>query len=167
MKAYFNIYKRHDVAPFTAAARHENWQTSVVYYFLSHRIRNDEALAASLATGLPAWQKLMDEYVSLPNSIERRYKWNNLNISDKWDCLTHYGCDNDGCEEKKTLLGARTRRKRGVRDPVWEERLEKWGKQSKPCSACQATSYCSRECQKAHWKAHKSKCKGKTKAKKK
>ncbi|KAK6988120.1 hypothetical protein R3P38DRAFT_3098341 [Favolaschia claudopus] len=26
------------------------------------------------------------------------------------------------------------------------------------CSACQINSYCSRECQKAHWKAHKAEC---------
>jgi len=30
---------------------------------------------------------------------------------------------------------------------------------SRLCSACHQIGYCSRECQKAHWKAHKAECK--------
>lgn len=163
MDAFYNIYKRYDVTPFTAASKHETWETSVMYHYLSRRIRTDDILAMSL-TKRSNWQKLMNDYASLPNSTERRYKWSNLNISARWDCLTFYGCDNESCEEKKALLKARANRRRGVRDPVWEERLENWGKKSKPCSACQSTSYCSKECQKEHWKEHKPKCIAKRKS---
>ena len=30
---------------------------------------------------------------------------------------------------------------------------------SRLCSACHQIGYCSRECQKAHWKVHKAECK--------
>lgn len=104
------------------------------------------------------WRNLFDDFVRLPHSLERRYSWTNLTISNKWDCIGHYGCDYKACPEKQALLKLREKRVKGVRDPVVEERLDRWGGKARACGGCSVPSYCSKECQKAHWPVHKGSC---------
>ncbi|KAF5343983.1 hypothetical protein D9758_012903 [Tetrapyrgos nigripes] len=162
-KALFQMYKHHGVAPFSTAGRRETWNTAVLFHFLSHSLkRATPEMQTQLikSASSPAWKNLIEEYIFLPDSIERRYKWSNLNISGKWDCLEYYGCDNPNCLEKAELKKGREARGKRGRNEDWEKRLEAWGGKSKSCASCQETSYCSTDCQKAHWKAgHREKCK--------
>lgn len=77
---------------------------------------------------------LLKKYTRVPSTTRRRHGWMILTISGRWDCLTLYGCANPDCTERDELLRLRELRKRGVRDPVVEERLYRWGGESKACT---------------------------------
>jgi len=154
VNACYNIYKRHGLAPFQIAAKRETFQTSIVFYFVAHQIKK-EALKMETKQD---WRNLFDEFVRLPHSLERRYSWTNLTISNKWDCIDLYGCDYKACPEKQALRKLREKRVKGARDAVVEERLDQWGGKARACGGCSSTSYCSTGCQKAHWPIHKATC---------
>lgn len=148
------MYKQNGLLAFQLAAKDENWRTPVMFYFIYHRIKKDKLQPQSRQD----WKRLLDEYVNLPNSIERRYTWSNLTVSGKWDCIDFYGCDYKACAEKQALLRVREKRVKGVRDAEAEERLHRWGANAKSCSSCRGTAYCSVQCQKLHWSSHKEEC---------
>ncbi|KAJ7455111.1 hypothetical protein FB451DRAFT_1099421 [Mycena latifolia] len=154
VNACFNMYRLYGLAPFRRAAKCETWEDPVVFYYIEHHIKRD---ALQMRTR-PEWRRLLNDYINMPRSVERRYQWSNQTISGKWDCLEFFGCDADECPEKKALEELREGRVRGVRDPEIEERLDKWGAKPKACGACGYTSYCSPACQRAHWPTHKAKC---------
>ncbi|KAJ6565378.1 hypothetical protein B0H10DRAFT_1929122 [Mycena sp. CBHHK59/15] len=154
VNACFNMYRLYGLAPFRKAAKCETWKDPVVFYYVEHHIKRDNLPMRMRAD----WRNLLVDYINMPHSIERRYKWSNLTISGKWDCLTSFGCDAEECPEQKALLELRKKRVRGVRDPVIEERLDKWGAKPKACGACGYTAYCSPTCQRAHWSKHKPDC---------
>lgn len=148
----------------------------VLLYFLNRRIsRHPESYRTKQAIKL-----LLKRYVNLAETSSRRYLWTLLPVAARWDCIRFYGCKNTACPERQELLVLKGKRRRGSRDPVVEERLFKWGGQSKACSryvvpqslklgmvlilcgSCKQVSYCSVECQKAHWKMHKADCKKNT-----
>lgn len=152
--ACYNIYKRYGLNPFSIAAKRETWRTSIIFYFIAHRIKKEQLKMETRED----WRNLLDEFVNLPESLRRRYSWANYTISGKWDCLKYYGCSYEECPEKQALFKLRDERVKGVRDPDVEERLNRWGAKARACGGCLATSYCSTECQKAHWPTHKAKC---------
>jgi len=154
INACHNIYKRYGLAPFQIAAKRETFQTSIVFYFVTHQVRKD---ALKMETKQD-WRNLFEDFKNLPPSLERRYSWTNLTVSNRWDCIDHYGCDYRACPEKQALHKLREKRVKGVRDPAVEERLFNWAAKARACSGCSATSYCRPECQKAHWPIHKESC---------
>ncbi|KAF5355434.1 hypothetical protein D9758_006426 [Tetrapyrgos nigripes] len=124
--ALFQMYKRHGIALFRAAGKPETWRTPVLFHFLSHSLKRatlemQTQLVASSSS--PTWKKLLDEYIYLPCSVERRYKWSNLGISDKWDCVEFHGCDNENCPEKAELMEVRDARARKERNGKRDWRL--------------------------------------------
>lgn len=104
------------------------------------------------------WQSLLKAAENIPGSVKTRYEWIAYGVADKWECIDLFGCCYNQCPEKKALFQLRDQRVRGVRDAEVEERLDRWGSKVKACAACQEVSYCSADCQKAHWKEHKPEC---------
>lgn len=142
VNACYNIYKGYGLNPFSSAAKRETYNTSIVFYFITHQIKKDQLKMETKQD----WRKLLDEFVNLPRGLERRYSWMNLTISGKWDCIRFYGCAYKSCTEKQELFKLRDKRVRGVRDPDVEERLNRWGAKAKACAGCLESSYCSTEC---------------------
>ncbi|KAI0074672.1 hypothetical protein K474DRAFT_1665106 [Panus rudis PR-1116 ss-1] len=152
-RAIYEIYSHYGIAPFEKASRLSD--TEILFYYLHRRIsKRPEAYKT-----LKAIQHLLKRYRKIPPSTRERHGWNILTVSGRWDCITLYGCDNAHCPEAQELLKLREKRVRGVRDPAVEERLWKWGAESKACGNCRQTSYCSHACQKADWPSHKAICK--------
>ncbi|KZT37806.1 hypothetical protein SISSUDRAFT_1048022 [Sistotremastrum suecicum HHB10207 ss-3] len=150
----YNIYKRYGISPFERASKNENWDEPVIFHYISHQLKKE---------GLPPktqaeWRGLLRDFENLPDSLERRYRWSNLNISGQWSCIEFYGCDNKACPEKAELMRLRKRRVKGVRDAETEARLYDWGKKLKSCSSCHTKTYCTPDCQKAAWPSHKAEC---------
>ncbi|KAJ7135084.1 hypothetical protein C8R46DRAFT_649532 [Mycena filopes] len=156
VNACFNIFKRYGLQPFSRAARRESHHDSVVFYYLTHRIKRDHSQPEMQTRA--AWARLLTQFVELPRAMERRYAWGNLTISGKWDCLEFFGCDAEGCPAQAALEALRDRRVRGVREAEVERQLEEWGAKAKACAACGEKAYCSAPCQRAHWPVHKPKC---------
>ncbi|KAK7685948.1 hypothetical protein QCA50_010758 [Cerrena zonata] len=163
VNAMYNMYRHYGISPFSSAGRQEGRDDPVLFYYLQHRIKK-EGLGMNTKSD---WRKLLQNYVDIPKSAERRYHWENCTISIKWDCLEFYGCNNPACPEKKALMDLRKRRVRGVRVKEVEDRLDKWGSRCPACSACGETAYCSPTCQKEHWPTHKPICVKKRKDRKK
>ncbi|KAJ7614447.1 hypothetical protein FB45DRAFT_936963 [Roridomyces roridus] len=153
--ALFKMYKHYGLAPFHKGAKAEKSRDPIVFHYIERQIKRD-----GLEMRTPAdWRRLLDSYINMPRSVNRRYSWSNMTISGKWDCLEYYGCSNgEACPERKALEALREQRVRGVRDPAVEQRLEKWGAKPRQCAACGWTAYCSSECQKVHWADHKPDC---------
>ncbi|KAJ6532916.1 hypothetical protein DFH09DRAFT_131709 [Mycena vulgaris] len=162
VNACFNMHTRYGLAPFHRAAKCETYRDPVVFYYVAHRIKRDVLQMRTRAD----WRRLLGEYVAMPYSMSQRYSWANCTISGKRDCLEFFGCDAEGCPEQAALMALAGERVRGVRDAAVEERLDRWGAKPKACGACGHTSYCSPECQRAHWPAHKEECLKKRKARK-
>ncbi|KAF7343122.1 MYND-type domain-containing protein [Mycena venus] len=137
------------------AARNETHHTPVVFYYVAHCIKRDGLQMRTRAD----WVRLLTSYVDMPHSTEQRYRWGNMTISGRWDCLEFHGCcAGEACPERRALEALREKRVRGVRDPKVEARLDAWGAKPKACAACGMTAYCSAACQRAHWPKHKLDC---------
>ncbi|KAK7007621.1 MYND-type domain-containing protein, partial [Favolaschia claudopus] len=106
INAFLNMYRRHSLAPFHAAARLENFDSPVIFYYLSHRIKQDSLPMLTLQD----WLDLVTTYIDMPHSTERRYHWSNMTVSARWDCMELYGCSAEGCPEKRELRRLRERR---------------------------------------------------------
>jgi len=156
--ACYNVYKRYGLNAFSSAAKRETYDSSIVFYFITHQIKKEQRKMETKQD----WRKLFDEFINLPHGLERRYSWMNLTISNKWDCIEFYGCAYKPCGEKQELFKLRGKRVKGVRDADVEERINRWGAKAKACAGCLETSYCSTECQKAHWPVHKAVCRKRT-----
>ncbi|KAI0074673.1 hypothetical protein K474DRAFT_1665108 [Panus rudis PR-1116 ss-1] len=152
-RAIFEMYSHYGIAPFEKASHTSDWE--VLFIYLYRRLSKQPDAYRTLKS----IQHLLKRYTKVPRSTQRRHRWTALSISGKWDCITLYGCDYNGCPEKKELLKLREKRVRGVRDPIVEERLLKWGVEAKACGNCRQASYCSPACQKAEWPSHKATCK--------
>lgn len=102
----------------------------ILFYFLNRRIaRHPESYRTKQAIKL-----LLKRYVNLARTSSQRYLWTLLPVAARWDCVHLYGCKNPECPELQELFVLKDKRQRGSRDPVVEERLFKWGGQSKACS---------------------------------
>lgn len=154
VNACFNMYRLYGLAPFRRAAKCKTHEDPVVFYYVERHIKGDSLQMRSRDD----WRRLLNAYIDMPHSIQRRYSWSNLTISGKWDCLELFGCSADECPEKAAMVVLRKRRVRGVRDAEVEARLDRWGAKPKSCAACGWTSYCSPMCQRAHWPKHKPEC---------
>lgn len=124
----YEIYSRYGVSPFERASNMSD--TIILYYFLYRRLsrkpsayRTEEAMLG-----------LLKKYANVPETTRRRHGWMILTIYGRWECLDLYGCGNPDCPEKEELLRLGEKRKRGVRDPVVEDRLFQWGGASKACT---------------------------------
>ncbi|KAK7033720.1 MYND-type domain-containing protein [Favolaschia claudopus] len=148
--AFSNMFRRYGLAPFQKAAKHETHYTPVIFYYVAHRIKQDGLQMRTKKD----WRQLLQDYINLPSSVQRRYKWGNSTIARRWELLELYGCCADDCPEEKALIELREKRVRGVRDADVEARLDAWGAKPKACSACARTAYCSSACQRAHWPKH-------------
>ncbi|GJE88210.1 zinc finger MYND domain-containing protein [Phanerochaete sordida] len=151
----FQIYSRYGLPPFERAASLSD--SCILFHFLHRRIARKPAQYRSYE----AIRGLLRRYTHVARTTRKRCGWRILTVSGRWDCIDLYGCANEGCPEKRALHALRERRTRGVRDPEVEERLFKWGGESKACTNCNTVSYCSKECQSAHWSQHKKACKKK------
>ncbi|KAJ7064760.1 hypothetical protein C8F01DRAFT_1354339 [Mycena amicta] len=153
--ACFSMYTHYGLAPLQRAGRRESPNDPVVFYYLAHHLKR---LSPSHQPTRADFARILADYKAMPSSTQKRYGWANLTISGRWDCLDYYGCEANGCPEKKALEALRARRVRGVRDPVVERRLEEWGTKTMACKACGSVAYCSPGCQRAHWPTHKPEC---------
>ena len=134
----YQIYSRYGLAPFERASTISD--RCILYYFLHRRISRKPASYSSY----DAIRGLLKKYTHVPGTTRQRCGWMVLPISGRWDCLTLYGCGFENCPEKRELLELKERRKRGVRDPAVEERLYKWGGESKACTKCVCVLLCLR-----------------------
>ncbi|KAH9920186.1 hypothetical protein B0H21DRAFT_781685 [Amylocystis lapponica] len=157
-QAMHEIYSRYGLAPFDRASTLSG--STVLVYFLHRRIaRRPDAYrtpAAMLA--------LLTKYKNVPWATRKRHGWMIHSVSARWNCLEtdNYGCKNAACSELKELKAFKAQRVRGVRDPVVEDRLFRWGGACKACTSCRFVSYCSTSCQRADWQRHKPECRERT-----
>ncbi|KAJ6470865.1 hypothetical protein C8R45DRAFT_1014831 [Mycena sanguinolenta] len=155
VNAFFNMYRLYGLAPFHRASRNETHDTPIVFYYVAHHIKRDTLQMTTRAD----WKRLLADYVAMPESTAQRYRWANLTISGRWDCIEFFGCcAGETCPERRALEALREKRVRGVRDAKVEARLDAWGAKPKACAACGYTAYCSPACQRAHWPKHKPEC---------
>ncbi|GJE88217.1 zinc finger MYND domain-containing protein [Phanerochaete sordida] len=151
----YQIYSRYGLAPFERAATLSDG--SIVFYFLHRRIARKPAHYRSY----DAIRGLLRRYAHVAETTRRRCGWHILTVAGRWKRIELYGCADEMCPEKRALLALRAQRTRGVRDPAVEERLLRWGGESKACTKCHSVSYCSRECQREDWPKHKPACRKK------
>lgn len=130
MGIIYELYTRYGLQPFRRASKLSD--TEIFFYFLHrHMARKPKAFKSR-----DAIQALLKEYTSVPPATRTRARRGILSVADRWVGLDfpYHGCRFIGCPEKKEPAELRAKRKRGVRDPVVEERLYKWGGESKACT---------------------------------
>jgi hypothetical protein len=126
----YQIFVRYGSDPFGAASAHSS--EHLLYYFLHRRLT--KSTHPERYRSRAHFEQLVSRFLCVPRATRRRHGWILLSVSGRWDCITHYGCRNAACPEKTELLKLRDKRIRGRRDPHVEERLFKWGAQSKICA---------------------------------
>jgi len=153
------IFSRYKLSPFEKASQIHDENDTILFNFLYKRLSRKPSAFRTLE----GMQGLLQKYTHIPKIVRSRYVWLTLPLSGKWNALedARYGCCRPECPEKKALLNLKQRRKRGVRNPEVEDRLTTWGEQSKFCKRCWTVTYCSVECQRAHWERHRPDCKEK------
>lgn len=129
------IYSRYGLKPFERASTVRD--ETILFYFLHRRISRKPSAYKSPEAMLTLLQK----FANVPRATRNRHSWILLSIAGRWECLdAQFGCENPTCPEKAELLKLREKRQRGVRDPIIEERLYKWGGASKACAKYVDTS---------------------------
>ena len=125
------MYTRYGLEPFERAAKISQVDQDILFYFLYRRIsRKPDAYKT-----YKGMQALLRKSLNVVETTRRRCKWIILSISDRWNCLNDYGCAlQDDCPEYKELLKLKSQRKRGFRNPEVEQRLYRWGAESKACT---------------------------------
>ena len=127
----YEIYAHYGLAPFARASTLSH--TEILLYFLHRRLARRSA--ARMQRTPAAMLALLQKYHHVPPTTRQRHGWLILSVSQRWNEMDsgYYGCGNPGCEELETLLELRKQRVKGVRDPVVEDRLYRWGGASKAC----------------------------------
>ena len=76
---------------------------------------------------------LLEKYTHLSKCVANRYLWSVMSIAMRWESIARYGCAFENCPEKTELLELAEKRRKGIRDPLAEERLFRWGAECKHC----------------------------------
>lgn len=131
----YQMYSRYGLEPFERASTISD--SCILFYFLHRRISRKPTAYQSYE----AIRVLLKKYLHVPRTTRRRHGWMILSLSGRWECLDYYGCAFPNCPEKSKLLELKGMRRRGVRNAAIEDRLYKWGGESKACTKYVSTPF--------------------------